>query len=180
MEKTESSYAENKEVQWIRLNWALNRFRLAWAYINWTTEPIQAEQMQSVRAVQLRYTLAGGSLSAGRSTKPPGQPLEMTPSRGRGKGHFAPAQGELLSGSLPMISPSASLKIQLRLFLVLFFFFFLKSFSYETGVGGCSQDFRWLGGRRANGWLRPFYRRTVSFSLTCLWCLTSVVLLLPF
>lgn len=68
MEKTESSYAENKEVQWIRLNWALNRLRLAWAYINWTTELIQAEQMQSIQAVQLRHTLAWGSLSAGSST----------------------------------------------------------------------------------------------------------------
>lgn len=47
-----------KEVQWIRLNWALNRFRLAWAYVNWTTEPIQAEQMLNTLDMQLKYTLA--------------------------------------------------------------------------------------------------------------------------
>lgn len=112
--------------------------------------------------MQLKYALAWCSLSASSNTYPPGQPSwKLLRSVGRRGGHFASAQGKLLSGSLSRICPSASGDAAEDAPRLLFFYF-LRSLCRETGVGGYSQGFRWLGGRGASGWLFPLLQELGS------------------
>lgn len=156
-------------MQRIGRNWALNRFRLAWAYVNWTTEPIQAEQMQSIWDMQVKHTSAWCSLSASSNTQLPGWPYQKPgQKRGAAEARLLERSG-FLNTSCPFDSADAD-KLGSSPFIYLFFF-------SQGFVLGCRCQEMYLGFQvreRDSRWLGPL------FALAYFWHLASMMLLFPF
>lgn len=89
--------------------------------------------------MQLRYTLAWGSLSVGSST-------------GQGREAFCTCTGHaalrVFVYDIPLCLSQDAATVVPCAFVCLFVV--LKSLSCERGVEACFQDCRWLGGRRAS------------------------------